>query len=242
MQRHAQSPRVEDVRKLNRLLRWVQKRPAGIVYFKRSGLDLRQWRLSAVSDSAFRGLEENSTGLALRGFVIMLTRYHVEHPGGDCIILDYGTKKHKRVNRSTFAAELNTGVDAVDTATIIQFTLEEVFNPSSSVKPELMQKMYDEANMTFVLELSIDAKAVFDAIAVQDYTLPAEATLVNHLHSIREQVRDGRISRIWWIDTRDMVADGLNKGGLPRDPILAICEAGVWTLNEAGVSYPPIKS
>ena len=34
MQRHAQSPRVEDVRKLNRLLIWVQKRPAGIVYMR----------------------------------------------------------------------------------------------------------------------------------------------------------------------------------------------------------------
>ena len=37
-----------------------------------------------------------------------LTVYYDSHPGGECIVLDYGTKKHKRVNRSTFAAELNT--------------------------------------------------------------------------------------------------------------------------------------
>ena len=101
-----------------------------------------------------------------------------------------------------------------------------------------MQKQYESGKLLFPLELSIDAKAVFDSIAVHDFNMPSEATLVNHLHSIREQVRDGRISRLWWIDTRDMVADGLNKGGLPRDPILEICEKGSWTLNESGISFP----
>ena len=86
--------------------------------------------------------------------------------------------------------------------------------------------------MHFPLELSIDAHAVFDAIAAPEFSMPAEATLVLHLHSIREHVRDGRISRLWWVDTRDMVADGLNKGGLPRDPILTLCEQGRWCLQQ----------
>ena len=90
--------------------------------------------------------------------------------------------------------------------------------------------------MHFPLELIIDAKAVFDAISVKDFSTPAEATLVNHLHSVREQVRDGRIFRLWWIDTRDMVADGMNKGGLPRDPILSLCEDGQWVLKEEVVA------
>ena len=239
MQRHAQNPRVEDVRKLNRLLRWVQKRPAGIVYFKRKGQELL-WRLQAVSDSAFRSLEDNTTGLALRGFVIMLTVCHGDHPGGDCIILDYGTKKHKRVNRSTYAAELNAVVDTVDVATIVQFVLEEIFNPGNTA-PEVMQDLYLQGKLKIPMEVCLDAKAVFDSISVQEYNMPAESTLVNHLHSIREMVRDGRISRLWWIDTRDMVADGLNKGGLPRDPILAICEKGSWILNESGISFPALK-
>ena len=124
---NAQSPRVEDVKKLNRLLNWVQKRPAGIVYHRPTGQATR-WRVSAVSDSALRSLEDNTTGLALRGFVIILTIYNDKEPGGKCLILDYETKKHKGVNRSTFAAELNAAVDTVDVATIVQFTLEEVFD------------------------------------------------------------------------------------------------------------------
>ena len=91
--------------------------------------------------------------------------------------------------------------------------------------------------MQFPLGLIIDAKAVFDSITVKDFSTPAEATLVNHLHSVREQLRDGRIFRLWWIDTRDMVADGMNKGGLPRDPILSLCERGQWLLNEKAISF-----
>ena len=60
---------------------------------------------------------------------------------------------------------------------------------------------------------------------------------MNHLHSVREQLRDGRIFRLWWIDTRDMVADGMNKGGLPRDPILNLCEEGQWVLKEKALPF-----
>ena len=128
-------------------------------------------------------------------------------------------------------------MDTLDIATIVQFTLEEIFNPGSS-KSETMQQLFEQGNLHFPLELCIDARAVYDAITAPEYTSPAEATLVNHLHSIRESVRDGRISRLWWIDTRDMVADGLNKGGLPRDPILHVCERGSWSLNEQGIAFP----
>ena len=175
--------------------------------------------------------------MALRGFVILLTVSTDQHPGGECIILDYGTKKHKRVNRSTFAAELNAAVDTLDIATIVQYTLEEIFAPQNAA-PMAMQKTFESANMHFPLELIIDAKAVFDAISVQEYNMPTEATLVNHLHSLREALRERRIDKLWWIDTRDMVADGLNKGGLARDPILTMCEKGHWTLNEEGICSP----
>ena len=104
-------------------------------------------------------------------------------------MLDYGTKKHKRVNRSTFAAELNAAVDTIDIATIVQFTMEEIFNPSAS-EPSTMQKLYDSGQLRFPMELSIDAKAVYDAITVSDFSMPSETTLVNHLHSIREMVRE----------------------------------------------------
>ena len=166
----------------------------------------------------------------------MLTQISDKHPGGKCLVLDYGTKKHKRVNRSTFAAELNAAMDTLDIATIVQFTLEEIFYPESS-SPEAMRKIHDEATLHFPLELAIDARSVFDAVSAPEFTTPSEATLINHLHCLREATRDGRVSALWWIDTRDMVADGLNKGGLPRDPILAVCEQGSWILNESAVKF-----
>jgi hypothetical protein len=230
MQRHAQAPRVSDVRKLNRLLRWVQRRPAGIVFHRHKG----KMRISAVSDSAFRSLEDNTTGLALRGFVVLLTVISESHPGGKCLILDYGTKKHKRVNRSTFAAELNAAVDTLDVAKIVQLTLEEILNPSSM---ETIAKAANDGQLLLPLELCIDAKAVYDALAKAEFSMPSEATLIPHLHSVRDDLAMKRITKLWWIDTRDMVADGLNKGGLPRDPILTMCEEGHWTLREAAIAF-----
>ena len=239
MQRHTQNPRVEDIKKLNRLLVWVQKRPAGIVYHRYNDPKNR-WRIQAVSDSAFRSLEDNTTGLALRGFIVILVIYDETTPGGKSLVLDYGTKKHKRVNRSTFAAELNAAVDTLDIATLVQFTLEEVFDHLVT-DAQVMQVRYAGATLQFPVEVCIDAKAVFDAISATDFSMPAEATLVNHLHSIRELVRDGRLSCLWWVDTRDMVADGLNKGGLPRDPIMHLCEKGHWSLEHPAIAYCPVR-
>ena len=166
--------------------------------------------------------------------------YNETTPGGKSLVLDYGYKKHKRVNRSTFAAELNAAVDTLDIATIVQFTLEEVFDHLVT-DAQVMQVRYAGATLQFPVEVCIDAKAVFDAISATDFSMPAEATLVNHLHSIRELVRDGRLSCLWWVDTRDMVADGLNKGGLPRDPIMHLCEKGHWSLEHPAIAYCPVR-
>ena len=151
------------------------------------------------------------------------------------MVLDYGTKKHKRVNRSTYAAELNAAIDTLDTAKLIQIVLEEVFNPGEA---DRLLSNVTEGRMLFPIEVCLDAKAVFDSIAAVEYSTPAEAPLVLHLHSIRDDLMKKRIARLWWIDTRDMVADGLNKGGLSRDPILAMCEEGHWTLKELPVACP----
>ena len=84
----------------------------------------------------------------------------------------------------------------------------------------------------------VDAKAVFDGITAQCPRTPADKPLFLHALAMREFLEAGWVDRLWWIDTRDMVADGLNKGGLPRDPILTMCEQGIWKLNEAPLAFP----
>ena len=45
-----------------------------------------------------------------------------------------------------------------------------------------------------------------------------------------------RIRRLWWIDTRDMLADGLNKGAVSRKALFTALMKGVWHVAHETVS------
>ena len=62
------------------------------------------------------------------------------------------------------------------------------------------------------LDLWVDARAVRDAVAASDICDPAGSSLKVHLISVRDRLVQGIIRRLYWLDTRDMVADGLTKG------------------------------
>ena len=66
------------------------------------------------------------------------------------------------------------------------------------------------------IEFCVDAKAVFDAISAPDACEFAESSLKLHLISVRDRMTHGLIRRFYWVDTRDMLADGLTKGGIDR--------------------------
>ena len=65
LQRHGHAPRACDLKRLNLVLRWVKKHKVGILFRKVNG----RLRLVAVSDSAFKAIPDESSGLALRGAV-----------------------------------------------------------------------------------------------------------------------------------------------------------------------------
>ena len=48
---------------------------------------------------------------------------------------------------------------------------------------------------------------------------PSEASLLGHLLWLREFLSKAIISNLLWVDTRDMVADGLTKGSVGRTQI-----------------------
>ena len=52
-----------------------------------------------------------------------------------------------------------------------------------------------------------------------------------HLLKLRELLALKIISRLLWLDTRDMLADGLNKGIVSRDALRRMCTSGRWEVN-----------
>ena len=71
-------------------------------------------------------------------------------------------------------------------------------------------------------------QSVFDSITAADLKAPSEASLINILGQMREHMACRRIRTLFWIDTRDMLADGLNKGAISRKPLMQALMQGIW--------------
>ena len=52
-----------------------------------------------------------------------------------------------------------------------------------------------------------------------------------HVRKVREFLESGIVSKIWWIDTLGMLADGLAKGAVPRELLLHAASRLDWLLH-----------
>lgn len=78
----------------------------------------------------------------------------------------------------------------------------------------------------------IDAAAVFDGIAAAEPKVPNDTTMTIHALKLRELLSLQQINRLIWIDTRSMLADGLNKGSVDRLALRTAVECGRWDINQ----------
>ena len=66
------------------------------------------------------------------------------------------------------------------------------------------------------LDICVDARAVYDAVAAADACELAESNLGLHLISVRDRMAYGLIREPFWVDARDVIADGFTQGGIDR--------------------------
>ena len=45
------------------------------------------------------------------------------------------------------------------------------------------------------------------------------------------------LRRLWWVDTEDMLADGMTKGAISRRQIMDASTEGKWTLKKAPMKH-----
>jgi alkylated DNA repair dioxygenase AlkB len=222
LQRYSQTPQVRHAVALNRLLKYILRTPFRCYYRRLQG----PLRLIVISDSAFR--KEDKDGLAMRGCIVALTELHDGQPGGKMQVLEHYSRKQKRVCRSTFSAELNALVDALESGKVVMFMITELMVGSCSA--EDLQQREELGRWPLPLECAVDAKSVFAAAAVADSKNPLEESLVTLVLIIREALQAERISKLWWIDTRDMLSDALTKGSCPRQALLDVAKKGEWNV------------
>ena len=83
-----------------------------------------------------------------------------------------------------------------------------------------------------LLEAAIDAKSVFSAVEAKETKVPAGCSLLSPIQCVRELIDEQRLSKLYWIGTRDMLPDGLTKG--PMFMLLSlICVPNVCGTNPA---------
>ena len=236
LQRNVAKPRVEHARKLNRVLRWVQRNPKKLHFapFDRTSVP----HLRVVSDAAFK--KEPEDGYSLRGalFLRCETSGKAEQQdagqagGGDADrlnptsqhpsftktapahVIEWACRSQRHVTRSTFAAELLSAGDAVDQGILVAQMLREVETGPMTAESARARR----ENGGFVpMSLYVDAKSVYAAVTASIVKIPADKSLFVHVQYLRELLDHRVLSAMVWLDTRDMTADGLTKGAVSRD-------------------------
>ncbi len=101
---------------------------------------------------------------------------------------------------------------------------------------EELARLKDSGHMPMGFAVCLDAKSVFDALKADEPQVPAEVNLLNHLQMIKEWLNRRLLTRLWWTDTRDMVADGLTKGEVERTAICQLLEHGMGVLQHPHIA------
>ena len=81
----------------------------------------------------------------------------------------------------------------------------------------------------------IDARSVFDSVTAEIVKTPYDKHLLLHALAMREHLDAGRLRKLIWIDTVDMVSDGLTKGSIDREALIRLSEKGEWELGCCGL-------
>ena len=225
LQRASKAPRTEHLLRLSKVCSWARRESCTLFYS--SALDAtKPTKVLGVGDSAFR--RETSAGLAMRGALVCVAQKHDTHPGGVCHVIEFYSRRQRRVTRSTYAAELLSLSDCFDVAKLIAYAVAEISQPMS---PKQLTTLEESGSLPIPIELCVDARGVFDSL-VSEQSRCSEAGLIMTLLALKESLRSQLLSRLWWIDTRDMLADGLTKGTVPRRGLMSFCSQGVWNLTQ----------
>ena len=232
LQRHGHKPLVGHFRRLNRLVRYMQRKKVGLRYIHLTPPS----RLVLISDTAFRADEPDC--LALRGCMVALfgkSEAFTHFPGGSFNLLDAVMGKQKKVCRSTFSAETLSLLDGAELARLIGFAFCEL--TLGCIGPAEIFKLDQKGQLPIQIDCVIDAMSVLSALMKEEPKTPTEMTMIIPIQIIKNLVEAGQLSSISWVDTRDMLVDGMTKGSIPREPMLAAFASCLWLVKHASKTY-----
>ena len=114
-------------------------------------------------------------------------------------------------------------------------TLAEIISPLPQAR--LLIALEETGKLPVPVDLVIDARSVFDSLAAPEIRPPTEISLVMMLCQLKEALLCRGLRTLYWCDTRDMCADGLNKGACSREGLLTVANTGQWSLQHATAAH-----
>ena len=144
-------------------------------------------------------------------------------------MIEFVCRRQRRVVRSTYSAELNGLIDSIETAILVQILFHQIWHGCDQ-SVAMMAQLQEEGKLEPAIKGAVDAKAVFDSIRASDVCEPAESSLKLHLLAVRDKLLQGILRQPFWVDTRDMLADGLTKGSVNRSALQLAQEDGRFKL------------
>ena len=218
LQRESHQAKIIHAKRLNVLLKWLQANPRKITFPAMTRPDA----LLQISDSSYRAKAED--GLSVRGLVsirVLLKGIEEGHRDMPCHLLDFASKAQRHVTRSTFSSELFAATDATDIGLLHTIAIHELEHGVLS-SADAKRAIDGELECSTKLALVVDAKSVSTAVVAATVKVPAEPSLLLHVCWLRALLSKQRLWRLYWADTRAMVADALTKGSCSRDLITAV--------------------
>ncbi len=181
--------------------------------------------LAVLTGAAFRADETDC--LALRAAIAILVEIRGNRPSGNFHLLDFYSRKQSRVNRSTFSAELNAMLEAIDLGLVLSCFVTEVLHGTSSAME--VSKTIRDGTLKTPVHIIGDAHAVFEAVTATEISVPNEKSMLFAVRAVNDYIKNSLI-RVHRVDTRDMLADALTKGSVSRSEILKALQTGKWLI------------
>ena len=197
--------------------------------------------LVAVADSAYRREEheDHQDGLAMKGaFFALRSMADTDGPGGSWMLLEWYSRKQRHVTRNTWSSELFAVVDAADFLMVLGSVFHEIVHGIASSARDLV-KLREGDHHPLPLQVCTDGMSLLTALENIVAKIPTEASTLHHVQWLQELTRHRVLDAVFWVDTRDMIADGMTKGSVPRSIIRDAQEKGQWTLAHEWRRYPP---
>ena len=162
--------------------------------------------LYMLSDSAFKNMsDKKSQG----GYVLMLVMREQGKVGGYVHILEFASRRSRRVAKSTWSAELHSFVVGTERLERLHSWLREIYQGPNSSRG--LDRLHQEETVFLDCYGLVDCRGLWESLTAPVVGSLLDSSMQVYVLAAREAFEMGPLNCIGWIPTQDMLSDALTK-------------------------------